>query len=112
VTGSADADRAEYVQALLALYRTVPGVLGHVRRADRDLAAWLFAHAVPFYAVRNAFLVAATRRIKHNAFSSPMPPIRSLHYFLPVIQEVLNRPPGYRELDQMRDMLAQECPTP
>jgi len=111
VTGSADARRAEYVHALITLYRTVPGVLGHVRRADRHLAEWLFAHAVPLYAVRNAFLVAAARRVKHNAFSSPMPPIRSLHYFLPVIREVLNRPPGYRELDQMRNTLAQECPT-
>jgi hypothetical protein len=110
VTRTADADRAEYVQALLDLYRTVPGVLGHVRRADRDLAAWLFAQAVPFYAVRNAFLVAATRRVNHNSFASPMPPIRSLHYFLPVIREVLNRPPGYRDLDQMRHSLAREYP--
>ena len=74
------AGRDRYVHAVLDLYRTVPGVLGRVRRADRDLAARLFHNGVPFYAIRNAFIVAAYRRIRHNAFATPMPPVRSLHY--------------------------------
>lgn len=106
------AGRDRYVQAVLDLYRTVPGVLGRVRRADRDLAARLFANGVPFYAIRNAFIVAAARRIRNNAFSTPLPPIRSLHYFLPVIGEVIDRPPGYRDIDDMLQVLSRERSLP
>jgi hypothetical protein len=103
-----DDTRDRYVQAVLDLYRTVPGVLGRVRRADRDLAARLFQNDVPFYAVRNAFIVAASRRIRNNAFSAPLPPIRSLHYFLAVIREVIERPPGYRDINDMLQVLSRE----
>ena len=105
------AGRDRYVKAVLDLYRTVPGVLGRVRRADRDLAARLFYNGVPFYAIRNAFIVAAARRIRHNAFATPLPPVRSLHYFLSVLREVIERPPGYREIEDMLQVLARE-PTP
>ena len=93
---------------MLDLYRTVPGVLGRVRRADRDLAARLFQNAVPFYAIRNAFIVAAARRIRNNAFSTPLPPIRSLHYFLSVLREVIERPPGSREIEDMLQVLSHD----
>jgi hypothetical protein len=101
-------ERHRYIQAVLDLYRIVPGALGRVRRADRELAARLFDDEVPFYAVRYALIVAAARRTKHNAFASPLPPIRSLHYFLPVLREVMQRPPGYREIDEMLRLL--DCP--
>lgn len=111
MTIDAAASRDRYVQAVLDLYRTVPGVLGRVRRADHDLAARLFHNGVPFYAIRNAFIVAATRRIRNNAFSTPLPPVRSLHYFLPVLREIIERPPGYREIDDGLQVLSRE-PTP
>jgi hypothetical protein len=101
--------RDRYVRAVLDLYRTVPGVLGRVRRADRDLADRLFHNGVPFYAIRHAFIVAAARRIRNNAFATPLPPVRSLHYFLPVLREVIERPPGYREIEDMLQVLSREC---
>ena len=94
-----------YVRELLRLYLVTPGVAGHVRRADRKLAQDLFDHDVPLHAVATAFIVAAARRIRHNAYSTPMPPIRSLHYFKGPIQEMLERPPGYREIEQLRKTL-------
>jgi len=106
------AGRDRYVKAVLDLYRTVPGVLGRVRRVDRDLAARLFYNGVPFYAIRNAFIVAAARRIRHNAFATPLPPVRSLHYFLSVLREVIERPPGYREVEDMLQVLARERTPP
>jgi hypothetical protein len=111
VTNDAHA-RDRYVQAVLDLYRTVPGVLGRVRRADRELADRLFHNGVPFHAIRNAFIVAAARRIRNNAFATPLPPVRSLHYFLPVLQEVIERPPGYREIEDMLQVLSRECSPP
>ena len=98
--------RVQYVREVLRLYTATPGVLGRVRRADRILAGQLFDRGVPIYAVEDAFVLAAARRILHNGFSAPMPPVRSLHYFQGVIQEVLERPPGYREISLLRERLA------
>ena len=100
-----DTFRQRYVRELLCLYVATPGVAGRVRRADRQLAQALYDHNVPLYAVANAFIVAAARRSRHNAFSTPLPPIQSLHYFQNVIREMLERPPGYREIEQLRESL-------
>jgi len=101
-----DARRRRYVRELLRLYVATPGVAGHIRRADRDLAAAFFNRALPLYAVENAFILAAYRRIRHNAYATPLPPIRSLHFFTGIIREVLDRPPGHREIEEMRYFLA------
>jgi hypothetical protein len=103
---SSEPARLQYVREVLRLYTSTPGVLGRVRRADRILAGQLFDRAVPLYAVEHAFVLAAARRILHNAFSAPMPTVRSLHYFQGTIQEVLERPPGYREINLLREKLA------
>jgi hypothetical protein len=103
-------DRRRYVHELLRLYVATPGVAGHVRRADRDFAGTLFDRRIPLYVVETAFVVAAARRVRNNAFASPMPPIRSVHYFAGVIQEVLDRPLGYRELDELRRVVGRGQP--
>jgi hypothetical protein len=99
------AARARYVRELLRQYLATPGVAGNVRRSDRAFAASLFDEGVPLYAVEHAFLVAAARRVRHNAYSTPLPAIRSLWYFRDVIREMLERPLGYRELDLLRETL-------
>jgi len=100
------AARKAYVRELLQAYVATPGVLGRVRRADRVLAARLYDQQVPLYAIKNALLVAAARRLRNNAFATPLPPIRSVHYFLPVLRELLERPPGPRDLARIRELLA------
>jgi hypothetical protein len=52
--------------------------------------------------------VAASRRIRNNAFATPLPPVRSLHYFLPLLREVIERPPGYRDIEDMLQVLSRE----
>ncbi|MHC4610354.1 MAG: hypothetical protein ACYS7M_08405 [Planctomycetota bacterium] len=99
--------RQRYVRELLRLYVDTPGVAGRVRQADRTLAETLFEQSVPLYAVANAFIVAAARRIRHNAYPTPPPPIQCLHYFRNVIREMLERPPGYREIEHLRQNLRQ-----
>jgi hypothetical protein len=94
--------RAAYVREVLRLYRATPTVLGHVRRADRDFAAALFDRGVPLFAVENALLVGAARRVLNNASGATPPPIRSLHYFSALVEELLDRPLGYRDLDELR----------
>ena len=108
----ADPPRTQYVRAVLDLYRATPTTLGHVRRADRDLAGTLYDRGVPLYLVHNALLVAAARRVLHNAFSVPPPPIRSLAYLIPLLTELQHRPLGPRDIDELRRRLRQALAGP
>ena len=79
----------EYIRQVLEAYRKTPGTMGTVRRADRMLAAQLHQRGVAVNVIENAFVLAATRRLMRPADAPPLGAIRSLAYFLPVIEEVL-----------------------
>ena len=82
-------DQHDYVNRLLDTYRTTPGTSGKARRPDRVFAAQLYERGVPLEAVENALVLAATRRMIRPAGAAPLGTIRSLVYFSPVIEEVL-----------------------
>jgi hypothetical protein len=82
-------DQHDYVNRLLEAYRTTPGTSGTVRRPDRVLAAQLYERGVPLDVVENALVLAATRRMIRPTGAAPLGTIRSLAYFSPVIEEVL-----------------------
>ena len=79
----------EYVRQVLEAYRKTPGTIGIVRRADRMLAVQLYQRSVAVSIVENAFVLAAARRLIRPTNALPLGTIRSLAYFLPVIEEVL-----------------------
>ena len=79
----------EYIRRVLEAYCKTPGTMGTVRRADRMLAAQLYQRRVAVTVIENAFVLAAARRLMRPADAPPLSPIRSLAYFLPVIEEVL-----------------------
>jgi hypothetical protein len=86
-----------YVAEVLRIYCLLPDTPDRPRPLDRRLAAALEQRRVPLDLVRAAFILATARR----TFSAraPLPPIRSLHYFLPILEEVQQQPldPGYLE---------------
>jgi hypothetical protein len=82
-------EQRDYVRRLLDAYRVTPGTCGVIRRPDRILAAQLHGRGVPLEAVENAFVLAAARRLIRPASAAPLGTIRSLAYFSPVIEEVL-----------------------
>ena len=82
-------EEREYVRRLLDAYRATPGTCGMVRRPDRVLAAQLYQRGVPIETVENAFVLAAARRLIRPVGAAPLGTIRSLAYFSPVIEEVL-----------------------
>ena len=82
-------DQEEYIRQVLEAYRKTPGTMGTVRRPDRVLATQLFQRGVSVSVIENAFLLAAARRLMRPVDAPPLGTIRSLAYFLPVIQEVL-----------------------
>jgi hypothetical protein len=87
----------EYVRQVLEAYRKTPGTMGTVRQPDRLLAAQLYQRGVALSVIENALLLAAVRRLIRPANTPPLGTIRSLAYFLPVINEVLEIKvsPGY-----------------
>jgi hypothetical protein len=89
--------REAYIDKVLSAYRRTPGTAGTIRRPDRLLAKQLHERGVALMTVENALVLAAARRMVRPAGSPPLATIRSLAYFLPVIEEVLglNVSPGY-----------------
>src|SRR5450759_1789594 len=98
-------EQRDYVRRLLDAYRVTPGTCGSVRRADRVLAAQLHQCGVSLEAVDNAFVLAAARRLIRPAGAAPLGTIRSLAYFLPVIEEVLQLQVGQEYFQYLRHKL-------
>ena len=84
-----DGGQEEYIRQVLEAYRQTPGTMGTVRRADRILAAQLYQRGLSRKVIENALVLAATRRLIRPAGAPPLATIRSLAYFLPVIEEVM-----------------------
>jgi hypothetical protein len=104
-------DQEEYIHQVLEAYRKTPGTMGTVRRPDRAPATQLFQRGVSVSVIENAFVLAATRRLMRPTDAPPLGTIRSLAYFLPVIEEVreLRVSPNY--FQSLRHKLHRITPT-
>jgi hypothetical protein len=100
----------EYVRRVLEAYRKKPGTMGSVRRADRMLAARLYERGVAVGLIENALVLAAARRLMRPADVPPLGTIRSLAYFLPVIEEVLDLRVSPDYFQYLRHKLARLAP--
>jgi hypothetical protein len=104
------ATQEEYVQRVLAAYRSTPGTTGTVRRPDRLLAGQLYERGVPLMVIENALVLTVARRLIRPMGSPPLNTIRSLAYFVPVIEEVmtLRVKPDY--FQYLRHKIARHAP--
>jgi hypothetical protein len=95
VCGRRGAAEAEFIRAVLDYYLWMPGTATVVSRHDRACARGLFRRGVPLQLVKDAMAVAVARRTFRQG--DPLPRVRALHFFLPVIDELLEVPcePGY-----------------
>jgi hypothetical protein len=98
--------QTHYLESVLALYRKLPHTPPSHSRYDRSLALQLCRRNIPLALIHNAFLLATARRLFRDPSYPPLPAIRSLHYFLPVIEELINHPPPPSYLDYLRRKLA------
>jgi hypothetical protein len=89
---SGSLNRENYIKQVLDLYRCTPETLGRIRREDRLLAADLHDRGVSLSTLETAFVLAAARRCFRPSDARPLAPIRSIHYFMPVIEEILANP--------------------
>ena len=103
-----------YIQALRSVYLQLPNTHRRFSRSDRRLASNLFQRGFSLELVRSALLLASARRLARNPAEPPLPPVHSLHYFLPVLDEIKSQPlpPGYLEYLEAKLRLAQPQPAP
>ena len=87
-----DSPERRYVRAVLARYLWLPDTPSQSSRHDRRLAHALHERGVPLLVVEAALLLAATRRALREPWLAPLARVRSLHYYLPIVAEVLTNP--------------------
>ena len=100
--------RRLYIRQLLELYCGLPHTAARRPSAyDRQLADQFWEQNIPLQTIEGAFLLAMARRSSREPSRQPLPPIRSLAYFLPVIEELRHEElhPGY--LLYLRDKMTQ-----
>jgi hypothetical protein len=85
-------DRDTYRQTVVDLYLRLPETPRRLSRFDLRLVRQLGERQIPLPVIETAFLLATVRRAARRPDALPLGPIRSLHYFMPVIDELLARP--------------------
>jgi hypothetical protein len=85
-------DRQIYIQNVLNLYAHLPCSAFPARRSDRDLAGLFYERSIPIDTIEAALLLGLARRICRDKSASPLPAVRSLHYFKPIVEEVVAQP--------------------
>jgi hypothetical protein len=81
-----------YRQPVIDLYLRLPETPRRLSRFDLRFVRYLWERQIPLPIVETAFLLASARRAARPANALPLGPIRSLYYFLPVIEELLETP--------------------
>ncbi len=98
-------DPRRYVATVLEYYVQLPHTSNRPRKNDRCLAKRLFNQKVPLNIVRAAFILATSRRTFRPGNPSPLEPIRSLAYFLPVVEELQRTPPDRLYIQLLKQRL-------
>jgi len=87
-----DTPERRYVRAVLARYLWLPDTPSVTSRHDRRLAKTLFDRGVSLIVVEAALLLAGARRALREPWLGPLPQVRALAYYQPVVAEVLDNP--------------------
>jgi hypothetical protein len=93
---------AAYAAAVLMLYVDLPDTPLRPSARDHWLAKRFHEQGIPVSLVESALLLATLRRLIRPAGLPPLPPIRSLAYFQPVIEELQQQPLPEGYLDYLR----------
>jgi hypothetical protein len=91
-----------YRRVVRALYLQFTS--NRLSRWDLRLVDELFSRNVSIDIVRSALILGSARRLSRDPKAPPLPPVRSLHYFRHLIDEILDRPlpPAYIEYIEFR----------
>jgi hypothetical protein len=78
----------DYIDAVLDIYVSLPDTPNRTRRDDRYLAVTWYRQGTTLFQVKAAMLMAMARRTFRETGQWPLEPIRSLRYFVPLIEEI------------------------
>jgi hypothetical protein len=99
-------EREEYVSRVLNLYLRLAETPTRWSRLDRRLAEELYEKRIKLEEIEAAMILASARRLLRSPDAPKLGPIRSLHYFLPVIDEVRSVPVSADYIQYLRGKLA------
>ena len=95
-----------FVNAVLTRYLELPDTPLRASFADQRLARQLLARGIALSTVESALLLGSLRRLTRPADLPPLQPVRSLAYFLPLVDELLAQPLPDGYVDYLRFKLA------
>jgi len=84
----------DYIHAVLDLYLQLPDTPAYFSDLDHQQAQEWHQQQVPLPTLELALLLAAYRRASRSPHAPPLPPIRSLRYFRPVLEELQANSPS------------------
>jgi hypothetical protein len=87
-----ESNPALYVSSVLTLYVDLPDTALRANTQDQRQARSWYDRGVPLSVVETSLLLASLRRLARPPDVPPLPRIRSLAYFQPVIEELLETP--------------------
>ncbi|HEY2014250.1 MAG TPA: hypothetical protein VGH38_12160 [Bryobacteraceae bacterium] len=87
-----ESNPALYVSSVLTLYVDLPDTALRANTQDQRQARTWYDRGVPLSVVETSLLLASLRRLARPPGVPPLPRIRSLAYFQPVIEELLESP--------------------
>ena len=109
MTGQPQQDSNDYVAEVLKLYLELPETPQKANANDKITAVGLYERGIQMPTVESAFLLASVRRLGRSPDLPPLSPIRSLAYFLPVIQEILEKQVNADYLKYLRMKVRSLC---
>jgi hypothetical protein len=97
-----ESDPTAYLTAVVMAYVELPETPLSANLQDHRQARRLYDRGIPLRIVESAMLLGSLRRLIRPAHLPPLPPIRSLAYFQPVIDELLAHPMPENYLEYLR----------
>jgi hypothetical protein len=97
-----DSNATLYVANVLALYLDLPNTPSRTNAQDQRQARSWFDRGVHISLIETALLLASLRRSARPPDVPPLPRVRSLAYFQPVVEELVENPAPSGYLQYLR----------
>jgi hypothetical protein len=85
-------DCRSFINAVVAMYTALPDTPARARPLDRRLAETWHCRQLSLQTIESAFLLGQLRRLGRPLDYPKLQPIRSMYYFVPLLEEVLQQP--------------------
>ncbi len=96
----------DYVRTVLDIFVSLPSAPLRPRRDDQFLAEKLYRQRIPLPVLEYALLLGCVRR-ELQEHDEPVQPIRSLRYFVPVVEELRHEPVDAAYVKYLRSKLSE-----